>query len=333
MGFCTRCGNKKTEAGLCPKCDGGARRAPQPPPMQPKRQEGPYKYEQPRRQGHGQQSPPGYRGEPGYGQQPPPGYRGEPGYGQPPHGQPPHGQPGHGPYGGAVQHGYHQAMNSDFMQDVIAIVKGFFSKTPEMSFDRAFKTTNHIWLAFAGIYALLYGLVVIRTPVVIIREFAIWAVTNFGGRRSDVPSLRELREDFVDLFPMTQTEIFFRGLLFAVILFFIIYGVIRVMTNVVKPRILPASILNMAAVAMLPASVCMLAGLVLIELHGTFGLLVIMLGSIFTYVYLAVCILRIYGHIPYWAVAIGMIAFYVISYLVLRFILGAMVDDFLGEIL
>ena len=319
MGFCTRCGSKKAEDGLCLKCDGGARRAPQPPPMQP------------RHRGHEQQPPPGYRGGAGYGH-PPHGHppHGHPPHGQPPHGQPPYGQPGHGHYGGSVQQGYHQAMRSDFMQDVIAIIKGFFSKNPENVFDRAYKSTNHIWLAFAGIFSVLFGLMVSLTPVVLLREMWIWMETIDGGRRSNVPSLREIRGELFDfILPVSAMELFFRGLLFAIVLFFVIYGIVKVMTNVVKPRGLPVSLLNVVSVGMIPASVCLLAGIIIGELQGTFGILLMSFGGTLAFIFMIIAILRIYGRIPYWAVSIGTVAYAIIVYLMLRFLLGIIVDEIL----
>ena len=308
MGFCTRCGSKKAGDGLCPMCDGGARRAPQPPPMQP------------RGRGYEQHPPPGYHGGAGYGQPP---------HGHPPHGHPPHGQPGYGHYGG----GYHHAMRSDFMQDVIAIIKGFFSKTPENVFDRAYNTSNHIWLVFAGVYSVLFGLMVSLTPIVLLREFWIWGYTTFdGGRRHNVPSLRELREDLFYYLPVSAMELFFRGLLFAIILFFVIYGIIKVMTNVVRPRGLPVSLLNVVSVGMIPASVCLLAGIIIGELQGTFGIILISFGGTFAFVFMIIAILRIYGRIPYWAVSIGIVAYAIIVYLMLRFLLGIILEEILDGI-
>ena len=319
MGFCTTCGSRKGENGLCLKCDPAPRVAPPPVAPPPAAPGGHYGAGQPGPAPQGYQPPPGPHG--GYGQPP----HGQPTYGHPPHGHgyPPHGYPPHG----YPTPGYVQAMKSDYMQDVIAVIKGFFTKSPEDVFDRVYQSTHHIWIAFAGLFGLLFGLSVIQMPAVILREFAIWLNDLFGGIMfwGAPPTLREMREGMAEVIP--AFEFFFRGLLFALALFFIIYGVVKLITTVLKPQDPPASVLNMVGVGMFPVSLCVLAGLIFSFVSGSFAILLMSLGSILGYVYQIVGIHRIYKRIPYWAVVVGTLLYYLAVYLLLRFIIMSAMED------
>ena len=317
MGFCTRCGSKKTEDGLCPKCDGGARRTPQPPPMQP------------RHRGHEPQPPPGYHGGAGYGHSPhghsphghpphghpphghpPHGHppHGHPPHGHPPHGYPPHGQPGHGHYGGSLQHGYHQAMRSEFMQDLMVVVKGFFTGRPEGAFEHVLRMKSHIWLALAGAFVLLTSFVMMRMG----SAFVPGVAHNF----------------------IPWGRIFMYSAFGAILTFFLLGLVVKITSLTVNVQMSFPRVLNVVSVAMIPTILSLVVGLVF-SLFSTLWVLPVMsIGSLASFVYLLVAIQRICGRIPLWAVVIGYTIYVVIATVIVIALMSAfmasIVNDFMN---
>jgi hypothetical protein len=218
-------------------------------------------------------------------------YQGQQNQGYQPQGHQPHGYQnqghhGQGQFANQMQQGYSQAMNSDYVQDAIKVIVGYFSKTPEKVFDTIYKSKNHIWILFAGLYALVFGFSVMRL-----------------------------------LWPLSRVEFFIRGLLFAVILYFAVFGIIKILTIIMKPQNPPTNIFNIASIGMFPVSLCLVAGLILSIISVSFGMTVMFMGAILGYIYLITAINRIYNQVPYWAVAIGTIVFYLVVYLMFRLLL------------
>ena len=301
MGFCTRCGSKKTETGLCPKCDGGARRAPGPPPKQPRGREESYGVEPPRRQGYGQQSPPRHHGSPDYGHS----QYGQPPHGHPQQGQPPHGQ-GHGHYGGSVQNSYQQAMRSDFMQDLMVVVKGFFTGRPEGAFEHVLKMKSHIWLALAGAFVLLISFIMMRMSSAFVPGIA---------------------HDFVP-----WGRIFMYSAFGAILTFFLLGVVVKITSLTVSVQMSFPRVLNVVSVAMIPTILSLLVGLVF-SLFSTVWILPIMsIGSLASFVYLLIAVQRVCGRIPLWAVVIGYTIYVVIATIIVVSLMSAFTASIMRDV-
>lgn len=303
MGFCTTCGSRKGENGLCLKCDQAPRSAPPPvapPPVAPPPVPPPAPGA-----GYGQQPPPAPHGAPGYGQ-PPHGHppHGAPGYGQPGYGHPPHGQPGYGhpPHGG-----YHQAMRSPFVQDLLAVVKGFFTARPESAFEHVLKMNSHIWLVLGGVYVLLMG-------------FLMMAMSSPTGAPAWV-------REFIPF-----GRIFMYSVFGTILLFFLLAVTIKVTSLTVGVQMSFSRVLNVVSTAIIPLIVSLGVALIFSLFSSFWGFLFVSIGSIASFVFLLIAVQRICGRIPLWAVVIGYAIYVIIASIIVVALMASFIASLAGDI-
>ena len=313
MGFCSKCGSRKVE-NSCQKCDQVPRREEsygqqpyeqqQPGVQQGYQQQG---YQQPgvhqqeyQQQGYQQQGyqQQGYQQQ-GYQQQ---GYQ-QQGYQQQgvhPHGYHQQGIQEQGHQGkksftSKMKQGCSQAVRSTFVQDLMSLVKGFFTKRPESAFEHVLKINSPIWLVLGGVFILLSVIVIMATDpsIVFLRVFgdASW------GR------------------------IFLYSVFKAILPFFLLVVVVKITLQTIKVQMSFPGVLNLVSTAMIPAILSLMVGLIFSFFSTFLAVFIVSIGSIVSFIYLMTAIQQICGRIPFWAVVIGYIIYTIIVAVIVRFLL------------